>query len=150
MTPRLTPATALCAGIALIMFNAASADEAPPGVPPTGTEQVAPEAPAATPTEARKGARVAGPEKTVPGAKIDRLELDPTSVRGNQELPKVLYIVPWKDPGLAEPAGRPVGSLIDEVLAPVDREVFRRQTSYFEQLYPLGGADKSGAPGAPR
>ncbi len=65
----------------------------------------------------------------------DQLELDTSSIRGNQELPKVLYIVPWKDPSLAELVGKPVNSLVDEVLAPVDREVFRRQTRYFDQLY---------------
>lgn len=65
----------------------------------------------------------------------DRLDLDPTSIRGNQELPKVLYILPWKEPGPAEPAGRPLNSLVDEALAPVDREVFRRQMRYFDQLY---------------
>ena len=69
----------------------------------------------------------------------DRLELDSTSIRGNQELPKVLYIVPWKDPALGDLVGKPVNSLVDEVLAPVDREVFRRQTDYFDQLY--GGTD---------
>ncbi|HHQ15188.1 MAG TPA: hypothetical protein ENK16_09160 [Chromatiales bacterium] len=69
----------------------------------------------------------------------DQLELDASSIRGNQELPKVLYIVPWKDPSLAELVGKPVNSLVDEVLAPVDREVFRRQTRYFDQLY--GGAE---------
>lgn len=65
----------------------------------------------------------------------DQVQLEASAIRGNQELPKVLYIVPWKDPAMAELAGRPVNSLIDEVLAPVDREVFRRQTRYFDQLY---------------
>jgi hypothetical protein len=65
----------------------------------------------------------------------DRLQLDTTSIRGNQELPRVLYIVPWKDPAVGNLAGKPVNSLIDEVLAPVDRDVFRRQTNYFDQLY---------------
>ncbi|WKZ11805.1 MAG: hypothetical protein QY320_12040 [Gammaproteobacteria bacterium] len=74
----------------------------------------------------------------------DRLELDPTSIRGNQELPKVLYIVPWKEPGPAQPDGRPLGSLVDEALAPVDREVFRRQMRYFDQLY-AGPGDGPGA-----
>ncbi len=69
----------------------------------------------------------------------DRLELDSSSIRGNQELPKVLYIVPWKDPALGDLVGKPVNSLVDEVLAPVDREVFRRQTDYFDQLY--GGTE---------
>lgn len=63
------------------------------------------------------------------------LNLDTTSIRGNQELPKVMYVVPWKDAAMAELAGRPVNSLVEEVLAPVDREVFRRQTRYFHQLY---------------
>lgn len=65
----------------------------------------------------------------------DRLQLDTTSIRGNQELPRVLYIVPWKDPAMGKLVGKPVNSLIDEVLAPVDRDVFRRQTNYFDQLY---------------
>ncbi len=73
----------------------------------------------------------------------DRLQLDTTSIRGNQELPRVLYIVPWKDPAMGELVGKPVNSLIDEVLAPVDRDVFRRQTNYFDQLY----MDTDGAPG---
>jgi hypothetical protein len=68
-------------------------------------------------------------------ASTDRLQLDTTSIRGNQELPRVLYIVPWKDPAMGNLVGKPVNSLIDEVLAPVDRDVFRRQTNYFDQLY---------------
>lgn len=79
------------------------------------------------------------------------LSLDATAIRGNQELPKVMYIVPWKDPAMAELAGRPVNSLVEEVLAPVDREVFRRQTRYFSQLYgagkTAGGDPPAGTPG---
>jgi hypothetical protein len=71
------------------------------------------------------------------------LNLDATAIRGNQELPKVLYIVPWKDPAMAELAGRPVNSLVEEVLAPVDREVFRRQTRYFSQFYAAGSAQSA-------
>jgi hypothetical protein len=70
-----------------------------------------------------------------PSSASDRLQLDATSVRGNQELPRVLYIVPWKDPAVGDLLGKPVNSLVDEVLGPVDREVFRRQTAYFDQLY---------------
>ena len=46
-----------------------------------------------------------------------------------------MYIVPWKDPTIGNLVGKPVNSLVDEVLTPVDRDVFRRQTTYFEQLY---------------
>ena len=53
---------------------------------------------------------------------------------GNRELPKVLYIVPWKKPLPGNLSGRPVQSVLDEALAPVDREVFRRQVNYSGQV----------------
>ena len=71
----------------------------------------------------------------VRSGQVDRLELDTTSVTGNQELPKVLYIVPWKESGIVDLAGKPVNSLLDEVLEPLDREVFQRQVRYFDQLH---------------
>jgi hypothetical protein len=80
-------------------------------------------------------------ERALPRASADQLLLDRTSIRGNQELPRVLYIVPWKDSELGNVVGKPVNSLIDEVLAPVDRDVFQRQTKYFDQLY---GSEESG------
>ena len=64
----------------------------------------------------------------------DRAEIDRTQIIGNRELPKVLYIVPWKKPLPGDLSGRPVHSVLDEVLAPVDREVFRRQVDYSTQL----------------
>ncbi len=67
-----------------------------------------------------------------------RLELDRSAIRGNQELPRVMVILPWKDAGVAELAGRPFNSLIEEVLSPVDRDEFRRELSYFEQLQASG------------
>jgi hypothetical protein len=65
-----------------------------------------------------------------PALAEDRVDMDRTQIIGNRELPKVLYIVPWKKPLPAEPTGRPVASLIDEVLSPIDRDVFRRQVQY--------------------
>jgi hypothetical protein len=94
------------------------------------------------------GARAQAQEAVTPAAP---LTLESSAIRGNQELPKVLYIVPWKDPAMAELAGRPVNSLVEEILAPVDREVFRRQTRYFSQLYGAGSAQSAAAvPGGPR
>ena len=66
----------------------------------------------------------------------DRADLDRTQIIGNRELPKVLYIVPWKKPLPGDPAGRPAVSVLDEALAPVDREVFRRQIQYDAALRP--------------
>jgi hypothetical protein len=65
---------------------------------------------------------------------IDRLHLDATSITGNSELPKVMSIVPWK--AAEPPAGpdRPMGSLIEELLAPLDRDEFRREITYHREL----------------
>jgi len=64
----------------------------------------------------------------------DRADLERTQIIGNRELPKVLYIVPWKKPVHLSMGGRPVASVLDEALAPVDREVLRRHISYDQQL----------------
>jgi hypothetical protein len=104
--------------LALVLMAAAAGAEEPP---PEGTE---PAAPAQPPAAARS------PQfKT-----MDRLELGTTSITGNQELPKVMYVVPWKKAELGDLSGRPARSLIDEILAPVDRDVFRREVGYFETL----------------
>jgi hypothetical protein len=65
---------------------------------------------------------------------VDRLQLDATAVTGNRELPKVMSIVPWKAAEPPDGPDRPMGSLIDEVLAPVDRDEFRREITYFRDL----------------
>ncbi len=67
-------------------------------------------------------------------AQVDQLELRSTVIKGNAELPKVLYIVPWQNAGAGDLDGRPMNSLLDEVLAPVDRDAFLRQVDYFGQL----------------
>jgi hypothetical protein len=64
----------------------------------------------------------------------DRLDIDRTQILGNRELPKVLYIVPWKKPPAGGLSGRPVTSVLDEALTPIDREVFRRQVDYTAQI----------------
>jgi hypothetical protein len=65
-----------------------------------------------------------------PAWAADRADLEGTQILGNRELPKVLYIVPWKQPLPGELVGRPASSVIDEALSPVDREVFERQVHY--------------------
>ena len=66
----------------------------------------------------------------------DRADVDATKIIGNRELPKVLYIVPWKKPVPGGLAGKPVASVVDEALAPLDRDVFRRQVQYDAQVTP--------------
>jgi hypothetical protein len=69
-----------------------------------------------------------------PLAAQDRADIDKTQIIGNRELPKVLYIVPWKKPAPGDLSGRPMASVLDEALAPVDRDVFRRQVNYDAQV----------------
>ncbi len=78
----------------------------------------------------------------------DHADVDRTQIIGNRELPKVLYIVPWKKPLPGDLAGRPLISVLDEVLAPVDRDVFRRQLQY-AALSKSQLASQSGLPAAP-
>jgi hypothetical protein len=65
-----------------------------------------------------------------PALAQDRADIDRTQIIGNRELPKVLYIVPWKKPLPGELSGKPLGGVLDEALGPVDRDVFRRQVRY--------------------
>lgn len=85
----------------------------------------------------------------------DRADMDRTQIIGNRELPKVLYIVPWKKPLPGDMSGKPLESVLDEALAPVDRDVFRRQVRYDAQIHaraekPAAGVAQDAAPPAAR
>jgi hypothetical protein len=105
----------------LVLAPAARAQEAVPASPPAE----APAPPAEEPAVKTDSARP---------PTMDHLELDPTAITGNRELPKVMVIVPWKRAELGDLTGKPANSLLNEVLEPVDREVFRRELRYFEAL----------------
>jgi hypothetical protein len=68
-----------------------------------------------------------------PGQKttVDRLELNTATVTGEREQPKVMYIVPWKKSDIGDLSGKPMNSLLDEALAPVDRDEFKREVAYY-------------------
>ena len=108
---------------------AAAAPAATPAAAPARPAAATANKPAATPAATAAQGGVKGNAK-------DRLDLDSTQITGNRELPKVLYIVPWRSAELGDLVGRPVNSLLDEVLEPVDRDVFRRQNRYFDALQP--------------
>ncbi len=73
--------------------------------------------------------------RSVSNGVMDELDLRRTEITGNQELPTVLYIVPWKKSDPGDLTGKPVNTLLDEVLAPIDRSEFIRQVDYYEDLY---------------
>ncbi|HEX7082091.1 MAG TPA: hypothetical protein VF329_13870 [Gammaproteobacteria bacterium] len=96
------------------------------------------------PPPAPESARAAAAAGAGRASAYDTLDLGTTSITGNRELPKVLYIVPWKRSDLGDLVGRPVNSLLDEVLAPVDPEVFERHLDYYQALYGQGARAATG------
>jgi hypothetical protein len=133
----------------------------PPAKPPKATAQseagepradtsrpaAAPRQPAASGQTAGSGQKAAsgqpaaasgqrspsGAAQKAPGA-MDRLELGTATVTGDREQPKVMYIVPWKKSDIGDLAGKPMNSLVDEILAPVDRDVFKREVVYYKAV----------------
>lgn len=57
-----------------------------------------------------------------------------STITGNQEQPKVLYIVPWQAPGANDQLQQPLQPLLDDVFAPVDRQEFLRELRYREMV----------------
>jgi hypothetical protein len=80
-------------------------------------------------------------------SKTDRIDLGTATVTGDREQPKVMYIVPWKKSDIGDLAGKPMNSLVDEILAPVDRDVFKREVIYYHAVQAEGS--QNGAPPKP-
>lgn len=130
--------------------SSASPSGSKPASPLPGAPQAAPQASAA-PARDRAAPAQQQPAKAATarsGRALDRLDLETTEITGNRELPKVLYIVPWKRSDLGDLVGKPVNSLLDEVLEPVDRDVFRRENRYYRALQP--DSAEAAAPAAPK
>jgi hypothetical protein len=122
--------------------------------PDSAPASPAPAAATADPAEGKASAKPAG--KAAPASEAaaksgarkagaDRVELGTTDITGNRELPKVLYIVPWKSSDLGDLTGKPVNSLLDEVLQPLDRDVFQRENRYYDGLKGGQAPVKTGA-----
>jgi len=134
--------------------TASAPSAAPPAAAAPAAQAAPPPASTAPPATRAADASAAKPAATGQSAATakaasrkgpDRLELDATDITGNRELPKVLYIVPWKRSDLGDVVGRPVNSLLDEVLQPLDRDVFQRENRYYDDLKPGAGDAKAGA-----
>ncbi len=125
---------------------------APATVPAAGKAgNAAPAATTGTSASAKGGAPAAAAAKSAKvGKAMDRLDLDTTQITGNKELPKVMYVVPWKRADLGDLTGKPANSLVDEVLQPVDRDVFNREERYYHTVAPQKSSPDTpaGAPAA--
>ena len=57
-----------------------------------------------------------------------------STVTGNQQLPKVLYLLPWQQMQPPELIYQPLQSLVADVFEEVGREEFLRQQRYREKI----------------
>jgi len=125
-----------------------SSDAGAPSSAPAAASPDTPARAAAPRTQHAAAAPATGPA----GAKstsADRLELGTATVTGDREQPKVMYIVPWKKSDIGDLSGKPMNSLLDEALAPVDRDEFKRQVVYYQAVKAdasQNGAAKQPAP----
>ncbi|MDH3218178.1 MAG: hypothetical protein OEO19_01495 [Gammaproteobacteria bacterium] len=65
----------------------------------------------------------------------DRLQMEGTEITGNKELPRVLYIVPWKSVERFELTSPPIVSILDQKLTPIDRASFKRTIHYHDAIF---------------
>lgn len=130
----------------IVSLAASAAFAAEPPAPSTNaaaTEATKPLSESAAPRAATSGQKPAASSQSTStsGRRGDRLDLDTTVVTGNRELPKVLYIVPWKKADIGDLPAQPFNTLLDEALTPVDRDVFRREVTYYGAV--SSGGDKA-------
>ena len=62
----------------------------------------------------------------------ERIELEGAEIIGSQDLPQVLYIVPWKDSAMDNMVVKPGLKREDQLLKPLDRTVFKRQIELYQ------------------
>ena len=61
--------------------------------------------------------------------------MDGTKIIGNKELPKVLYIVPWKSVERFDIKAPPIVSIMDQKLSPIERAAFKRKIHYHDAIF---------------
>jgi hypothetical protein len=140
----------LCGLAALLLTLLAHGDEQPAAddvdagvmtarIASVPAARVADAAQSATRAATRSTRRAADPgQADAAGARTTASEvvtLDVIAITGNEELPRIMHIVPWKqaDPGVLP--GRPLNSLLNDIITPIDRHEYRRELRYHDALY---------------
>jgi hypothetical protein len=148
------PAASPPTGTASAAAGGTPAPATPPGTGmpliPGASHTSPPEPAAVPPSPASRTQRPAAAHAATPGAKAtvaDRIALGTATVTGDQEQPKVMYIVPWKKSDIGDLSGKPMNSLLDEALMPVDRDEFKREVIYYQAV--KADASQNGAARAP-
>ncbi len=72
----------------------------------------------------------------------DRVQLDETVISGNQELPKVLYILPWRDPDGLPELNLDTELAESEVFRRLYPPAYRRELDYLNTLNGVENAEK--------
>lgn len=140
--PAAAPPPAAAAATAAAPAPAVTPASTAPAMSASGNTRAAPD-------ELEPGVRTSSSASPRGGGSLDRVELENTQITGNRELPRVMYVVPWKKPELGDLGGRPAKSLLEELLEPVDRNVFQRQVRYYGVLQPdAAGKPSPAAPAA--
>jgi len=123
------------------------ADTMPESQPAEPAASRSPTKPAAAPAPAVPAPAARAGGAAAKSTAVDRMELGTATVTGDREQPKVMYIVPWKKSDIGDLSGKPMNSLLDEALAPVDRDEFKREVIYYQAV--KADASQNGASRSP-
>lgn len=64
----------------------------------------------------------------------ERVDIEAATIVGDRELPKILYIVPWRSPFDSDVGDISPVSLVAARMAPLDRDEFRRMLDYEDKM----------------
>tara|TARA_R100000306_G_scaffold62494_1_gene71120 strand:+ start:12880 stop:13188 length:309 start_codon:yes stop_codon:yes gene_type:complete len=67
----------------------------------------------------------------------ERTEMEGATIRGDQEQPQVLFLLPWQPPPSPDISVPPPRTDLDDVLKPLERQRFREEL-YFRKNLELG------------
>jgi hypothetical protein len=70
-----------------------------------------------------------------PAQAQERIQMEGIEITGSQELPRVLYIVPWQTAERFEIDSPPIASIMERRLVPLERAAFRRKVYYHEAIF---------------
>ena len=65
----------------------------------------------------------------------EKLQMQGTEITCNKELPKILYIVPWKSVERFDISSPPIVSIMEQKLTPIERASFKRTIHYHNAVF---------------
>ncbi len=64
-----------------------------------------------------------------------RLELDATSIVGNREAPRIVYLMAWQTAPKGDVLQQSLGTMHGTEFKPIDRDVFKRRIEYHHLMF---------------